>query len=140
MIRHSEPHDQPDLDRLAIAQFCRTPWVTDGSRATAIHVCERGCRVVGCVAYRRYLAQIHVLHVWVEDGFAGQRAAVELLKDLAALADANGVDLVFTAAEWNHGLRRSVEKYGCEQKEAAGLEPDAVFYRRRSKGVPCKVA
>ena len=134
MIRPSEPHDQPDLDRLAIAQWQRTPWVDSGERATHIHVCERyRARIVGCVSYRRYLAQIRVINVWVVDGFEGRRAAVELLKNLRDIADSEGSDLFFTVAEWNRGLRHGVEKYGCEQKAAEGLLPDAVFYRRRSK-------
>jgi len=133
MIRPAEPHDQPDLDRLAIAQFCRTPWHQRGAfaQATDFHVCERAGRVVGCVGFQRSLTGIFVVHAWVEDGFSGRRAGVELLKDLRNLADAEGIDLTFTASPGNHGLREAVEKYGCEGECA---DRNAVFYRRKAKG------
>jgi len=133
VIRESLPEDQADLERLCLAQYRRTPWPEDSARATAIHVCLRGQRVVGCVCYRRGLGEIYVANVWVEDGLAGRRAAVELLKDLAAMADAEGTDLTFTAAWWNLGLRRAVERYGCASEDHPGVRSDAVFYRRKAK-------
>ncbi len=131
MIRTAEPRDQPDLDRLAIAQFTRTPWPEGRFEAvTDIHVCERLGRVAGCVGFQRCLTGLFVVHCWVEDGFSGQRAAVDLLTDLRNLADCEGMDLTFVTAPWNRGLRAAVEKYGCESGSA---DERAVFYRRRAE-------
>jgi hypothetical protein len=134
MIRLSEPGDTDAITRLCLAQYQRTPWPPDSAVASAIHVCEhRSGRIVGCIVYRQDGGSIYVIHVWVEDGFAGRRAAVELMLDLEALADAERVELTFTAAAWNRGLLGAVQEHGCVP--LAGDGDSAVFYRRKAKAL-----
>ena len=133
MIRLSEPEDTPEIERLAIAQFARTPWPIEGffPRTQAFHVCERQERIAACAGYRRDGAVIRVMHVWAEDGFGGRRAAVELMLDLKAMADAEGYDLVFDTMPENVGLRAAVAEHGCEP--LLGEAPGAIAYRRKAR-------
>jgi hypothetical protein len=136
MIRASVPKDTPDLQRLCIAQFLRTPWPEDGAVATDIHVhIDRRDGMTGAVAYARQRGgTIYVIHVWTVAGFAGKRAGVALLKDLANMADAEDLVLTFTVAEWNRGLRAAVERHDCLSLDVACVEPTAVFYAREPQG------
>jgi hypothetical protein len=71
-----------------------------------------------------------VLHVWAEDGFSGRRSAVELMKDLESMADAEGCTLAFDVDRSNIGLQRAVEEHACQPS----LDfPGAVAYRRKAK-------
>ena len=135
MIRASEPDDTPDLQRLCIAQFLRTPWPEDGAVATDIHVhFDRDDTMTGAVAYARQDGRtVYVIHVWTAPGFAGRRAGVALMKDLANMADAEALTLTFTVAEWNLGLQSAVEQYGCLSLDVACVDPTAKFYARE----PC---
>jgi len=133
MIRHSWPEDTPAIQRLAIAQYQRTPWSLDGSFAIAhtFHVCERRGHIAACLGYRRDDDRtLRVMHVWAEDGFGGRRAAVELMLDMEAFADATEMDLVFDTMPSNVGLRAGVEEHYCEVRS---LHEQAVEYRRKAK-------
>jgi hypothetical protein len=131
MIRHSWPEDTPVIERLAIAQYQRTPWPLDlpFPPAMAFLVNQRAGHVAACCGYRWDGPVIRVMHVWAEDGFRGRRAAVELMLHVERGAEREGSEIVFTAREWNHGLRKAVEEHGCEPFR--GEEPEAVVYRRR---------
>ena len=132
MIRLSWPEDTPEIERLALAQYQRTPWPLAGKfpLAETFHVCEREGHLAACAGYRREGSEIRVMHVWAEDGFSGKRAAVELMCDLENMADAEGLDLVFDTMPENVGLRAAVEEHGCK----SGFEtPGSVDYRRRAK-------
>lgn len=132
MIRLSEPEDTPEIQRLALAQYQRTPWPLEGffPRTQAFAVCERQGHIAACAGYRYEGESIRVMHVWAEDGFSGRRAAVELMKDLEAMADAEGRDLAFDTMPENRGLRRAVEKHRCQPLlDDAG----AIAYRREAR-------
>jgi hypothetical protein len=70
------------------------------------------------------------MHVWAEDGFSGRRAAVELMLDLEAMADAEGADLLFDTMPGNIGLRKAVEEHKCE---SGPVHSGAVEYRRKAR-------
>jgi GNAT superfamily N-acetyltransferase len=130
MIRLSEPEDTDAIARLCLAQYQRTPWPPDGAVASAMHVCEhRSGRVIGALAYRHDGGSLYVIHVWTEDSFAGRRAGVELMTDLEAMADAEGLELTFTVGRSNLGLQHAVEEHAC-MPQALG---DAVYYRRKAR-------
>jgi hypothetical protein len=132
VIRLSTPDDTDEIRRLALAQYLRTPWSMQGNFGSveAFHVCERRGHIAACIGYGRYRNVVWVLHVWAEDGFAGQRAAVELMKDLKAMADAEWMVLAFDVDRSNVGLQRAVEEHGCEPS----LDyPGVVAYRRKAK-------
>jgi hypothetical protein len=132
MIRASVPEDTPEIERLCIAQFIRTPWPPDGAVASDVHVCfDREDRMVGAVLFARAISSIYVIHVWTIAGFAGRRAAVALLKDLANMADAEEMTLTFTVAMWNRGLRSAVERFGCVvDPSVTCVDPSGVYYAR----------
>jgi N-acetylglutamate synthase-like GNAT family acetyltransferase len=133
MIRFSRPEDTPDIARLAMAQYKRTPWSPEGRFpiAESFNVCERRGHIAACLGWRRDdVDAIRVMHVWAEDGFSGRRAAVELMLAMEALADAAGLDLVFDTMPSNVGLRAGVEEHGCEGRS---LHPEAVEYRRKAR-------
>jgi hypothetical protein len=133
VIRLSTPQDTPDIARLALAQFKRTPWPPKGHfpMAEAFHICERHGRVAAALGYRHDDAQtLRVMHVWAEDGFSGRRAAVELMLDMEALADAAGFALVFDTMPTNVGLRTGVEEHGCEGRS---IHPEVVEYHRKAR-------
>jgi GNAT superfamily N-acetyltransferase len=132
MIRLSTPEDTDEIRRLALAQFLRTPWPMEGHflNVEAFHVCERDGHIAACVGYWRHKNVLWALHVWAEDGFSGRRSAVELMKDLENMADAEGCTLAFDVDRSNIGLQRAVEEHGCEPS----LDfPGAVAYRRKAK-------
>jgi N-acetylglutamate synthase-like GNAT family acetyltransferase len=130
MIRKSTPEDTPEIARLALAQYQRTPWPADMvfPDVKAFIVNQRAGHIAACCGYRWDGRTIRVMHVWAEDGFSGQRAAVELMKLVQRLADEEGSELVFTARAWNAGLRNAVERHGCEG--SPGEEPEQIVYRR----------
>jgi hypothetical protein len=132
MIRESRPADDSEIERLALAQYRRTPWPLDGAfpKPDLVHICERAGRIAACCGFRFERGAIRVMHVWAEDGFGGRRAAVELMLDLEALADAGGSDLVFDTMPSNLGLRKAVEEHGCEGEAS---RPDAIVYRRKAR-------
>ena len=132
VIRLSTPDDSAEIERLVLAQYRRTPWPLDGyfPIVQAFHVCERGDHIAACCGYRRDGQAIRVMHVWAEDGFGGRRAAVELMLDMEAMADAEGRDLVFDTMPENRGLRRAVAEHKCEPLLQ---EPGAVTYMRKAK-------
>jgi N-acetylglutamate synthase-like GNAT family acetyltransferase len=133
MIRHSRPGDTAAIQRLALAQYQRTPWSLDGHFpvAQSFNVCERRGHIAACLGWRRDdIDTIRVMHVWAEDGFAGRRAAVELMLAMEALADAVGLDLVFDTMPSNVGLRGGVEEHGCEVRS---LHAEAIEYRRKAR-------
>ena len=131
MIRTSEPEDTPEITRLAEAQYRRTPWPMDGffPPVQTWHLCEHQGRVRACAGFRIDQDTMRVMHIWSEDGFGGRRAAVELMKDLEAWADAGEMDLVFDTMVSNRGLQRAVEKHECQSTFSAG----AVHYRRKAR-------
>lgn len=132
MIRLSAPDDSDEIERLALAQYQRTPWPLEGHFpvAEAFHVCERGGHIAACLGYRHDDEQtIRVMHVWAEDGFRGARAAVQLMLDMEALADASGVDLIFDTMPENVGLRTGVQEHGCEARSVTG----SVEYHRKAR-------
>lgn len=132
MIRLSIPDDTGEIQRLAIAQYNRTPWPLEGHflSAEAFHICERSGHIAACLGYRHDDEQtIRVMHVWAEDGFGGRRAAVELMLDMEALADASGVDLIFDTMPENVGLRAGVEEHRCEARSVTG----SVEYHRKAR-------
>jgi N-acetylglutamate synthase-like GNAT family acetyltransferase len=137
MIRHSIPEDTPEIARLALAQYQRTPWPLDGCFPVAevFHVCERGGQIAACAGYRRDGETVRVMHVWAQDGFSGRRAAVELMEDLEAMADAEECDLVFDTMPENVGLQAAVAKHGCTSLDG---DHRAIAYRRKARqwGVP----
>lgn len=97
--------------------------------AQAFHVCERAGHIAACCGYRREKGTIRVMHVWGEDGFGGRRSAVELMKDLEMMADAEERDLVFDTMPSNLGLMKAVEEHGCQSTFTA----EAVHYRRKAR-------
>lgn len=132
-MRLSWPEDTPEIARLAVAQYQRTPWPADMVFPVPHEfvVNQRAGHIAACCGYRRDGNEIRVMHVWAEDGFSGRRAAVELMCGLERSADAEGVDLVFTARAWNSGLVKAVHKHGC--KPSPGEEAGAVIFRRRAR-------
>jgi len=132
VIRLSEPEDTPEIERLCLAQFARTPWNPGVLVAEAFHVYDRDGHITGCLAYRRQGSEIQVIHVWVEDGFSGRRAAVELMTDLENMADAERCDLAFDTMPDNTGLRAAVEEHGCQ---AVSETPGSVDYRREARAI-----
>jgi N-acetylglutamate synthase-like GNAT family acetyltransferase len=132
LIRLSTPEDTPEIKRLALAQYLRTPWSQDGKFANvqAFHVCERQGHIAACCGFLQYHHTLWILHVWAEDGFSGRRAAVALMKDLKLMADASGLVLCFTVDQSNIGLQTAVEEHGCEP--SFDEEPGAVAYRRKA--------
>jgi hypothetical protein len=133
LIRISVPEDSDDISRLALAQYQQTPWTLDGvlPPVTAFHVCERQGRIAACCGYQRNGSTLLIVHVWAEFGFGGKRAAVELMKDLEGMADAEGRDLIFDTAPTNIGLQKAVEEHGCEP--ILDRWPRAVTYRRKAR-------
>jgi N-acetylglutamate synthase-like GNAT family acetyltransferase len=93
-------------------------------------VYQRAGRVSACLGYRIDGDEVRVLHVWAEDGFGGRRGAVELMKSVERSADAEGLDLVFTARASNSGLANAVKWHGCEP--SPGEEHGAVIFRRKA--------
>lgn len=132
VIRLSEPGDTPEIERLCLAQFARTPWKPGVLTVEAFHVCEREGHIAACAGYRYEGATIRVVHVWAEDGFGGRRAAVELMKDLEHMADAERCDLAFDTMPDNTGLRAAVEEHGCQ---AVSETPGSVDYRREARAI-----
>jgi hypothetical protein len=139
LIRHSLPEDTAEISRLAVAQYQRTPWPLEGyfPVVQTWHLCERQGCVRACCGFRIDGDTMRVMHVWAEDGFGGRRAAVELMLDLEAWADAGELDLVFDTMPENVGLQAAVEEHGCVR---GPVHPGAVEYRRKarvlSSGVP----
>ena len=131
MIRQSTPDDMDEIVRLCDAQFRRTPWPTLGRHhvVQTFHVCEREGRIAACAGFRIDGHTLRVMHVWAGDGFGGRRAAVELMLDLEAWADAGEMDLAFDVTPENVGLQAAVAEHGCQSTLADG----AVHYRRRAK-------
>ena len=132
MIRLSTPEDNAEIRRLALAQYFRTPWEMEGCflPAEAFHVCERGGHIAACIGFAHYGARmLWAMHVWAEDGFSGRRSAVELMKDLEGMADAEGCTLAFDVERANTGLQRAVEEHSCEPSFDF---PGAVSYRRKA--------
>lgn len=131
MIRLSTQDDTAEIARLCQAQYERTPWPMDGTFpvAEAFHVCSRRGHIAACCGYRYDGDEIRVMHVWAEDGFGGKRAALELMTDLEALADASGMALVFNTTLENVGLQAAVEEHGCQSTFDGG----AVHYRRKAR-------
>ena len=99
--------------------------------AMAILVNQRFGHISACLGYRWDGDTVRPMHVWAEDGFSGRRAAVELMRCLEASADADGLELVFTARAWNQGLRSAVEQHGCEP--LVGEDAETVVYRRKAR-------
>jgi hypothetical protein len=132
VIRWSWPEDDADIARLALAQYRRTPWPTDMwfPVAQEFLVYQRAGHVSACLGYRRDDDVVRVMHVWAEDGFSGRRGAVELMKSVERSADAEGLDLVFTARATNSGLVNAVKWHGC--LAYPGEEPETVVYRRKA--------
>ena len=133
MIRLSWPEDTPEIQRLALAQFLRTPWPLDMVfPPTMVFLMNwHNGHAAACCGYRWDGEECRVLHVWAEDGLRGRRAAVELMLFMERAADITGLDLVFTARVWNDGLRSAVERHGCEP--SPGEEAQAVIYRRKAQ-------
>lgn len=132
MIRLSWPEDTPEIARLAVAQYQRTPWPTDMVFPVPHEfvVNQKHGHIGACCGYRQDGNEIRVLHVWAEDGFRGRRAACELMLGMKKSADSDGCNIVFTARSWNTGLRNAVEQHGCNP--LPGEEPDTVVYRREA--------
>jgi hypothetical protein len=132
MIRLSTPADDAEIRRLALAQYLRTPWEMEGTflPAEAFHVCERHGHIAACIGFGHYgKRMLWALHVWAEDGFSGRRSAVELMKDLRNMADAEGCTLAFDVSRANTGLQRAVEEHACEPS----LDwPGVIAYRRKA--------
>lgn len=132
MIRPSWPEDTPEIQRLAVQQFIRTPWPLDMEfpPAKAFLINWRYGHAAACAGYTWDEYDIRVLHVWAEDGFRGRRAAVELMKHIERCVDADGIGLVFTARASNSGLVNAVKWHGCEP--SLGEDPETVVYRRKA--------
>jgi hypothetical protein len=131
MIRQSVPADTDDISRLALAQYQRTPWPLEHAffPADVFHVCVRAGHIAACCGFARVGNTLRVMHVWGEDGFGGRRSAVELMKDLEAMADAEGLDLLFDTMSENVGLQRAVEEHSCEPF----LKGDQIGYWRKAR-------
>jgi hypothetical protein len=132
MIRPSWPEDAPEIQRLALAQYLRTPWPLEMQfpPAMAFLINWHNGHAAACCGYRWDGDDIRVLHVWAEDGFSGRRGAVELMKSVERAADAEGLDLVFTARSTNSGLANAVKWHGC--LASPGEEHETVVYRRKA--------
>jgi GNAT superfamily N-acetyltransferase len=133
VIRPSWPEDTPEIQRLALAQYLRTPWPLEMQfpPAMAFLINWHNGHASACCGYRWDGDDIRVLHVWAEDGFRGRRAAVELMKHVERAADSEGLALVFNARVRNVGLRSAVERHGCEP--SPGEDDQAVEYRREGR-------
>ncbi len=112
MIRSSVLSDTDEIARLAIAQYRRLPFLDmtpthiTGWRVRCDHYSLSGC-------YSYFIGDFfYVTQLWVDDGFRGYRAAVELSRDAEELAKRVGRELRFEISEENTAYARVVATAG----------------------------
>ncbi len=95
MIRDSVPSDSDEISRLCICQYKRLPWpICPEVVGTGWRVRSQGDTLSGAMCYS-LSDRLYVLYLWVEDNFAGYRAAVELSRDAEKLAEKFHKPLLF---------------------------------------------
>ena len=113
MIRPSRADDGDEITRLALAQFARLPWdPTSMAEPTGILVCDRsGYELTGALTYF-VGSRLYVTYLWVDDGFRGYRAAVELCRAAEKLSLQLGKRLSFEIPIENVAFAKVVEGAG----------------------------
>jgi hypothetical protein len=112
MIRPSLPSDTDEIARLGVTQLRRTPYINvDPAPITGWRVRTDHYSLSGCYSY--FAGDLlFVTQLWVDDGFAGWRAAVELSHDAEMFAERLGISLCFEIGKENSAYQRAVATAG----------------------------
>jgi hypothetical protein len=126
-IRDAISEDAIEIDRLRRAQLARTPWWPKDPPKLPVQwrVKEVGGRLRGAIAFLfgGPGTELVAVDLWVDDGFAGRRAAVELSRDLEFIAGTYEAPLHFEIMLENTAIAQAIEE--------AGYEPYSKNYRKR---------
>ncbi len=111
MIRDAAEDDAKAIHALFIAQAARTPLTPPDAPVHGWRVRDVGGVISGALSYF-VGTRFFVTQLWVTDGFAGYRAAVELSHDAEKLAEQAGRRILFEITEGNERYTRAVESAG----------------------------
>ena len=114
MIRSSKPEDTAEIVRLAQVQFARLRWdLNDMIAPTGFLVSDRSSyELSGAMAYVIGQTRVLITHLWVDDGFRGWRAAVELSRSAEKLSEQVGKPLAFEIPVNNKAFAKAVATAG----------------------------
>jgi ribosomal protein S18 acetylase RimI-like enzyme len=126
VIRVADVLDAPEVSRLFFCQYGRLPWTDQPNpKPTGCRVRGEVGRLSGAYLYVVTEERFFVTDLWVDNGFRGYRAAVELSHDAENLAKQMGKRIMFGVPIENQAYIKALE--------ANGYSPTHVVYDKEVK-------